>query len=501
MSDLLPQFQETLQRYHLVSPGSRLVIGVSGGPDSVALLHLFLRLRAAWQLELHVAHLHHGIRGAEADADAAFVAGLAARWGLPCTIEHCDVPALAREERLALEEAARRYRYAFLARVALQQEASIIAVAHHADDQAETVLMHLLRGSGPAGLRGMAPATPLSAYRLLPLPPAARSGLTLIRPLLFTPRAAIEAYCTAQGLATREDSSNQDPTFFRNRLRHEVLPYLARFNPRIAARLCALAEVVRADYELLESLAQQAWDSLLLPDDADNTLSFDLIGFRALPLALQRALIRRAAYHLRPTLRDVDFIHVEAALRVATTGVTGQQATLPRGLLLCVEYGRLVLREAGAPPPPASRPWLEADNQLALSVPGRFVLPDGWVLTLEPLATWDSAGISANPDPYTAYLDADALRPPLLLRTRRPGDRFWPLGLEADTNLGDFLVKAKIPAAWRPTLPLLCSGDTILWIPGVRLSEVARVTPATRHVVKCSLYHTPNTEGTTWPNI
>jgi len=500
MSDLLPQFQQTLQRYHLVSPGSRLVIGVSGGPDSVALLHLFLRLRAAWQLELHVAHLHHGIRGAEADADATFVADLAARWGLPCTIERCDVPALAREERLTLEEAARRQRYAFLARVALRQEARSIAVAHHADDQAETVLMHLLRGSGPAGLRGMAPATPLSAYRLLSLPPAARSGLTLIRPLLFTPRAAIQAYCAEQRLTTREDSSNQDPTFFRNRLRHEVLPYLARINPRIAARLCALAEVVRADYELLESLAQQAWDSLLLPGEADNTLSFDLIGFRALPLALQRALIRRAAYHLRPTLRDVDFTHVEAALHIATNGITGQQATLPRGLLLCVEYERLVFREAGAPRPPASRPWLEAGRQLELSVPGRFILPNAWVLTLEPLATWDRADISANPDAFTAYLDADALRPPLILRTRQPGDRFWPLGLAADTNLGDFLVKAKIPTSWRPTLPLLCSGATILWIPGVRLSEQARVTPTTCHVVKCTLYPMSNAEETAWPN-
>ncbi len=490
MSDLLRTFEETLQRYQLLTPGSRVIVGVSGGADSVALLHLFTRLRATWRLELHVAHLHHGIRGAEADADAAFVADLATRWGLPSTIERLDVPALARQEHLALEEAARRHRYAFLARVALQQQATAIAVAHHADDQAETVLMHLLRGSGPAGLRGMAPRTPLSAYRVLPLPPEARQGLTLIRPLLFTPRAAIDAYCAAFDLPTRSDSSNQDTTFFRNRLRHEVLPYLARLNPRIAQRLCALAEVVRADYELLDSLAQHAWDSLLRAAHPD-ALSFDLTGFRALPLSLQRAIIRRAAYTLHPTLRDVDFTHVEAAVRIATTGETGQQATLPRGLVLRLGYDQLTIAHADARPLPDDRPFLEPGTLLPLTLPGQHDLPHGWTLTLTLLPTWDLHNIRTNPDPFTAYLDADALRPPLTLRTRRPGDRFAPLHLGADVNLGDFFVRAKIPAPWRDALPLLCSGDTILWIPGIRLSDQARVTPSTHSVVKCSLRRTP----------
>ncbi len=499
MSDLLNDFKETLQHHRLITPGSPVVIGVSGGPDSVALLHLFLRLSREWQLELHVAHLHHGIRGAEADADAAFVADLAARWNLPCHIGHCDVPALARQEHLALEEAARRQRYAFLARVALQHHASTIAVAHHADDQAETVLMHLLRGSGPAGLRGMAPATPLSTYRLLPLPPEDRARLTLIRPLLFTPRAAIIAYCAEHGLETRQDSSNLNTTFFRNRLRHEVLPYLAQLNPRISARLCALAEVIRADYDLLEDLTQQAWERLLLDATAD-ALTFDLAGFRSLPLALQRALIRKAAYHLVPTLRDVDFVHVEAARQIALYGATGQEATLPRGLLWRLDYDRIILSTGQPSASSPAWPHLDPGTRLDLTLPGRFALPDGWVLTLDPLPAWDETVIRTNPDPFSAYLDAAALHPPLVLRTRRSGERFWPLGLEAESDLGDFLIKAKVPARRRATLPLLCSGDTILWIPGVRLSAQARVTPATRHVVKCTLHNPSQTEDPAWPN-
>ncbi len=499
MSAMLQAFQETLRRYRLLRPGSRVIIGISGGPDSVALLHLFTRLRADWQLTLHAAHLHHGIRGAEADADAAFVAELCARWDVPCTIERLDVPTLARQEHLALEEAARRHRYAFLARVALQQGATTIAVAHHADDQAETVLMHLLRGSGPAGLRGMAPATPLSAYRVLPLPPEARRDLLLIRPLLFTPRAAIEAYCAAWDLPTRYDSSNADTTFFRNRLRHEVIPYLARLNPRIRERLCALAEVVRADYALLEELTQQSWDTLLL-EQHENAISFDRVGFRALPLSLQRALIRRAAYALRPTLRDVDFVHVEAAVRVAVEGVTGQQATLPRNLKLVVGYDRLTLAHADALLLPPDRPWLTAGDVIPLGGAGPYPLPQGWLLTLERLDSWELTAIINNPDPLTAYLDADALQPPLFVRTRRAGDRFAPLNLGAEVNLGDFFVRHKVPAPWRDAIPLLCSGDTILWVVGVRLSERARVTPSTRAVVKCSLYH-PTAEERSWPNI
>ena len=284
MEDLLARVRQYAQRYRLFSPGETVVVGVSGGPDSLCLLHLLRRLAPELRLWLHVAHLHHGLRGAEADADAAFVAELADCWGLPCTVGRADVAALAREAGLSLEEAARQARYRFLAGVAEAGGAATLAVGHNADDQAETVLMHFLRGSGAAGLRGMLPRTPLDDYRLLqaatipiasghrvtalrsprwrqvfvvyswtaqPLavsgadgdasdpPPSpgprvpASPRLHLVRPLLSISRAEIEAYCAEYRLAPRTDRSNEDTIFFRNRLRHELLPLLETYNPGI----------------------------------------------------------------------------------------------------------------------------------------------------------------------------------------------------------------------------------------------------------------------------
>ncbi|MBO9371414.1 MAG: tRNA lysidine(34) synthetase TilS, partial [Chloroflexi bacterium] len=343
MSDLLREVRDFIRRHDLLNVGDGVVVGVSGGPDSLCLLHLLLRLRDECRLQLHVAHLHHGARGEDADADAAFVADLAREWGLPATLAREDVPAIACQHKLAFEEAARRIRYAFLAHVAGRVGATKVAVGHNADDQAETVLMHFLRGAGLAGLRGMRPATPFAEYRLLqkvdrfPLPDHLP---ILIRPLLGTPRARIEQYCAEQGLTPRFDRSNLDTTYFRNRLRHELLPLLETYNPNIRRRLCHTAEVVAADYELLVQMREWAWGQVVR-EETEEAIVLDRAGWQAQPLALQRALLREAAYRLRPHLRDVDFVHVEAAVRVARAGTTGAQATLPGGLALTVGYDTL----------------------------------------------------------------------------------------------------------------------------------------------------------------
>ena len=298
--------RRTIERYGLLVPGDGIVVGVSGGPDSLCLLHvLHYRLREEYRLQLHVAHLHHGARGADADADSEFVAALAAEWGLPVTVEKQDVPALARAHGLAFEEAARRVRYAFLARVAGELGAHKIAVGHNGDDQAETVLMHFLRGAGPAGLRGMLPLTPLADYRLLEpftshtLHPAS----CIIRPLLEVPRSEIERYCADHGLTPRFDCSNLDTTYFRNRLRHELLPLLETYNPNVRTRLCHTAAVIADDYELLTQLREQAWAKVVVNcsssgEEREAAVIFDRAGWRALPVALQRATLRQAAYRL-----------------------------------------------------------------------------------------------------------------------------------------------------------------------------------------------------------
>ncbi|MGC9358429.1 MAG: tRNA lysidine(34) synthetase TilS [Anaerolineae bacterium] len=488
--DLLPEVQAYIQHHRLLDVGQKVVVGVSGGPDSVTLLDLLHRLARTWDLDLHVAHLHHGIRGTEADRDAEFVTALAKERDLPFTVKRVDLPSIAEKEGLAIEEAARRVRYAFLAQTAQQLGAGVIAVGHHADDQAETVLMHLLRGAGLAGLRGMLPETLFSDYRLLLFSPfeEAPEGtvppLCLIRPLLGVERERIDAYCEARELRYRFDRSNLDTTYFRNRLRHEVLPYLADINPRISQRLCHLAEVVRADYAVLEGEIAEAWNNLIVTEHAD-AIAFDLEGWRNQPLAIQRALIRRAAFELRRTLRDVGFIHVEDAVQVGQRGTTGAEATLPRDLVVRVGYTTLTVADTEALHLPPERPWLEPGAEIPIAVPGRTQLPGGWILEAEVLDTWNMATLTTNPHPMTAWMNVDCLEGTPVLRTRQKGDRFRPHGMEgAEVQLSDFLINVKLPLAWRDHLPLLVSGGEILWVVGLRMSEEALVYPETLEVVR-----------------
>ncbi len=481
--DLIGEVDCYIRRHQLLEPGSSVVVATSGGPDSVTLLHLLQRLAGAFGLSLHVAHLNHRIRGQDADDDQAFVQNLAARWGLPFTSDSIDVPAIASREKLALEEAARRTRYAFLSRIAQQVGATRIAVGHNADDQAETVLMHLLRGAGPAGLRGMLPSTQLRDYRLLQASLEPPADLTIIRPLLATPRADIEAYCTEHDLETRFDRSNLDTTYFRNKLRHEVLPYLGQINPQISERLQNLAEVVRADYKLHQEFVSVAQDTLLVASYPD-ALVFNLARWREQPLAIRRAIVRRAAYRLRRTLRDVDFAHVENAVDVAQRGQTGSQAVLPRGLTLTVGYTTVTIADADAMHLPSERPWLDVGSDIGVSIPGMTPLPDGWAIQAEEVTHWDLEVIKDNMNPLVARLDAGVLGKTPLLRTRQAGDRFRPQGMQgSEVRLSDFLINIKIPRRWRDHLPLVVADDRILWVAGLRLSEEALVRTDTERVV------------------
>lgn len=486
MTGVLRQARRTVEEHGLIARGDGIVVGVSGGPDSLCLLHVLLQLREEYELRLHVAHLHHGARGVDADADAEFVEALAAEWNLPVTIEKQDVPALAREHRLAFEEAARRVRYAFLARVAREIDAGKIAVGHNANDQAETVLMHFLRGAGLAGLRGMLPLTPITDYRLLePFTENSLPTVRVIRPLLEVERAAVEEYCAGQGLAPRFDRSNLDATYHRNRLRHELLPLLETYNPNVRDRLCHTAAVIAADYELLVRLRDQACAEVVR-EESDGAIVLDRAAWQALPVALQRAVLREAAYRLRRSLRDVDFVHVESARRVGLSGETGAQGTLPGGLALTVGYDVLTVGTAGDAGPPPDEPLLWSEEPLPVRLPGTTPLPGSdWALEAEALGEWDVQRIAANPDPWSAYLDADALTGSLVLRTRRRGDRFRPRGMaEHSVKLSALMINLKVARAWRDRVPLLAAGEEIVWVCGRRLAEAVSVDRGTERVAR-----------------
>jgi tRNA(Ile)-lysidine synthase len=492
-TDLADCVRSAIQRNHLLSSGDTIVIGVSGGPDSLCLLHLLLRLRDEYSLHLHVAHLNHQLRGAEAEADAAFVAGLAAEWGLPATVESRDVPALASERKQAIEETARQARYAFLGRVARAVGARKIAVAHNADDQVETICMHWLRGSGLAGLRGMQPVSRLEELRLGDEelePTGQQNELLLIRPLLEVPRAEIEAYCAAHRLQPRFDRSNLDTTCYRNRLRHELLPFLETFNPGIRQVLLRSADILAADHALLREQAARAWVEVTLHEGRE-AITFDLARWRALPLSLQRSILREAIHRLRRSLRNINWVHIENAVQVLQTGTTGMVVTLPRQLEAALGYEQFTVGSRGYAEPPPDMPQVR--TEVSLQIPGRTPVPDSqWSITAEVVDRHrlDSAALR-NAGPWQAYLDYAVSGSWLAMRPRRSGDRFWPQGLDKPTTINNFMTNAKIPRAWRDTIPLLVSPQQVLWLAGWRIDERAQVTAKTTQVLVLSF--TPGT--------
>lgn len=481
MDPLEQAVQRTVQRLEIVRPHERLVLAVSGGPDSLALLHIMYALRGALGIWVCVATLDHMTRPESAE-DAAFVCRQAEALGLLCVREQRDVPAYARVHRLSLEEAAREVRYRFLADVAGAVNASAVATGHTADDQAETVLMHFLRGAGLSGLKGMLPRGPLDLAVREGSPPPVRPEVA--RPLLFTPRADIMAYLDRRGLTPRFDRSNLDTTFFRNRLRHQVLPFLEQYQPNIRRLLARTAETLAVDWDYIHRQTLAAWNELAQVET--EQVSFPRDAFLALHPAIQRGLVRKAVRHLRPLVRDVSWEHVLEAVRIAREGRTGARATLPGHLFFFVDYDAFVV----GPEAPVPRwPRLASGSRVPVPVPGEIELEGGWRLSARLLSR-DQLPPDAltEPDEWRACMDADAVVVPLALRTRRRGDRFVPLGMNEPVKLSDFLTAQKVPAVLRDTMPLLVDAtDRILWVPGVRLSHEVRVTETTTRVLVVEL--------------
>jgi tRNA(Ile)-lysidine synthase len=482
--DVLSKVRQTIDRHGLLAGGGMVVVGVSGGPDSLCLLHVLNRLREDYRIELHVAHLDHRIRGLESKEDAAFVARLAEEWGLLATIEARDVPQLARESKLAIEEAARQARYSFLAQVALAVGAKRIAVGHNADDQTETIVMHWLRGAGLAGLRGMLPQADLGEMRLeAAWPDHPPLHLHLIRPLLETSRAEIEAYCLEHGLKPRFDHSNLDTTYYRNRLRHELIPYLESYNPNIREVLRRSAQVISDDYDLLQAELERIWPTVV-SSGSSEAITFDLERWRALPTSQQRSTLREAVHRLRRSLRNINWIHIENALWALRAKPAGTQVTLPQGLMLTIGYGDFTVADEGYVPE-VDWPLLLAES-LPVAVPGVTELPDSdWCLEATIIEWEEFSGEHLdNPDPWQAFLDYEKAGSELVLRRRWSGDRFRPLGLGGhEKSLHTFMIDHKIPRSLRDFVPIVASPQHIVWVAGWRVDERAKVTGETERVL------------------
>ncbi len=451
--------QETIARHQLFSPGETALVAVSGGTDSVALLHLLAELRGSLRLALHVAHLNHRLRPG-ADEDARFVQALAAALEIPVTIEVADVRGLAVREKRSLEDAGRVARYAFFARLAARIGAQRVATAHTRDDQVETVMMRLLQGTPWHALAGIPPVRPLGSA-------------TVVRPLGELTRAEVTAFLRTRGLRWRDDPTNRDRRFVRNRIRLEVLPAFDQYHPQSRAMLWDLGEVMRSGDEFLSGLAQEAFGHMTRRRGGGITLL--LADFQRCPPALQHRLVRRAIQDVAGTNAPLPRVVVEErAVRLGAAGRPGRQVDLGVCLARC---GYEVL-EILPHPPRVPR------AQYDLSVPGTVVAEAFGIVVAADLL--DREQVRVRPArPGETYLDAAAVRSPLQVRPWRHGDRFVPLGLTGKKKLQDFFVDAKIPRWERARIPLIADAqDRIVWVVGRRIADTARVTEATQQVLR-----------------
>ncbi|NOH14154.1 MAG: tRNA lysidine(34) synthetase TilS [Chloroflexi bacterium] len=452
---------------------SPMVVGVSGGPDSLCLLHAMHTLG----YELVVAHFDHALRS-ESAADAEKVEQFCKEMGLTIEIEREDTGVYAKENALSIEEAARECRYTFLYKLAERHNAQAVAVGHNADDQVETVLMHLLRGAGLDGLRGMQMHSVGTGWS---------QTIPLVRPLLSTWRDDILAYCEQNDLEPLFDRSNLDTTYFRNRLRHELLPDLESYNPQVRAQLWRMAETLGGDQQIVEQHIDIVWNSILVEENITH-LAVNREIFLKENSGVQRRLLRRALTQLRPGLRDLDFASIQRAIDAIKDPPASGQCDLMAGLRLLVENDQFWLAGWEAEiPVSADWPQIPEGEPCRVDIPGEITVGEGWRLKVEGIAEAETDLDTG--DPFQTLLSADNLEDSLLIRGRQWGDRFAPLGMDGHSlKLSDFFINEKLPKRARDGWPLLCAGDEIIWVSGFRPSHRFRVTEATEKMIHLHLY-------------
>lgn len=452
------RIETTIREYDLCTPGDCLIVAVSGGADSVALLDLLATL-PYYSFRLIVAHLNHLLRGSDSDADERFVQTLATHYGLPCEVSRVEVRTLAQTQRLSLEEAGRLARYTFFEELRQRYGASAIAVAHHADDQAETLLLRLVRGAGTSGLSAMAP----------------RTAQAVIRPLLSVSRAELRQHLASHGLTFREDASNQDRSFLRNRVRHELLPLLTSYNPAIAERLAATAGLLGEDERLLEQLTQQTWQRVAI--EGNGWVALQRVQLQEQPAAMRLRLYRTAISTVSGDLRRIERKHCLAIDRLLLAGQTGGRIALPKRVTALLSSEQLLLapRELLHPLPPATT---------AVNGPGRYDLGNGLQLLVElanPPSDWSQL------PPHIGYVDNRQAPFPWELRPARPNDRLELLGMAGSRLVRDILMDAKLPRHLRPCIPLLLHNGSPLWLAPLRRTRLALLTAGQPEGIRLTL--------------
>ncbi len=479
-ADFVRQMHRFILRHAMIKNGEIVLVAVSGGADSLALLYSLHALHPQLNCQLHVAHLNHCLRP-DADADADFVQQHAADLGVPCTLQRTDVPRLVKQWKLSVETAARKARYQFYEEVSKQIGATKVALGHHQGDTAETVLMNLLRGSGSTGLKGI---------------PSVRD-IKFIRPLAGFTRQQIETFLASKGLVPRQDSTNTDTRYLRNRIRHALIPRLeSDYNPNIKVGLSRTADVLGAESEYLDTVAQEAFETCRVRDSdrvkvlaASESVVLDRAEFQQFHIAVQRRILRLSFFEMSRDTGDLYFSHCEAMLSLIEGDAPSAILALPNGLRFRRVYQYLIFEvniNSRSPFP------IEIERFVyPLAVPGKtFIAALNTEITAD-LGDIRSRELRTLPDgrfeaifDYEkvkgAFADTSSEISPLTVRNRRQGDRFQPYGMRGTKKVKDFFIDAKVPRDERDCIPMLVCGDEILWLVGYTTSEPFKIHPGTR---------------------
>jgi len=479
-SDLETRILRAISDIRPFETGETVVLAVSGGVDSMVLLNILVRLNQSKKLglQLHVAHLNHRLRRQDSDADAEFVQAQARALKVACTIDSADVPAESRRRGLSIELAARQCRYEFFERLCLRLGAHVVLLAHHADDNVETVLHRIIRGTGIRGLGGIRPIRPIREG----------SDIVLVRPLLGVRRAALEAYAAAMQIPFRVDASNASTAYARNRVRHDLLPLLReRFNPQVDEAVGRLCEQARAIEAYLRETCTRMLESLIVEHN-NRQLVLHGPSLARRPRVIQTQLVREAILRLGVGEGEITFSHLNAVADLLASEEGTKEVHLPGGLRVARLYSRLVFEMEGG----QERAGGAIEEEICVSIDGTTQLPafgmelqiDSFAAGEDQIAEYLQQRADRGQFSYEEWFDADEVRPPLIARPRRPGDRFFPLGSPGMKKISDFLIDEKIEAARREKLVILCDQLGPIWVVPLRIDGRARLTRMTRNVLR-----------------
>ncbi|MBN2008294.1 tRNA lysidine(34) synthetase TilS [candidate division KSB1 bacterium] len=456
-SPLHTRIKNTIDTYHLLSKGDSVLIAVSGGVDSVVLTHVLWRLRESWRLTLHLIHIHHGLRGEEADRDEQFVQEFGASLNIPVLPQRVDVNGYVQEHRTSVEDAARTLRYQCFQEVLESQPADVVALGHHADDQAETILDHFIRGSGPAGLSGMR-----------------RKNGPFIRPLLDVTRQEIETYAHSEGLKYIIDSTNADIRFKRNKIRHRLIPFLKdEFNPSIVDGLLRTGTVFSQVHDYFVSEAAHAVEYCTIQAQKDKIILdihrffqyFNIIQIYVLYHIVDVLAGQKVQLPVTTQFRFLEFLKENRI---------GSKLELPDNWEILIDHDGLVFHR------PVNR------NETV------SVTPDRWVVfgcQRFLVSEHQRAGIDIRfgADRFMEYIDREQVSMPLTLRTFQPGDRFVPFNNSGGKKISDFFTDLKVPLHERPYVPILFDQAGIVWVAGYRIADRVKITEQTTHILKLEM--------------